>query len=175
MKLLLESMGWSGAVSDATLLALAFAVVLPTTWLPDLSALSYIGAAGFISALAVTGILAYVYAAAPHLATTHLVHVDTLPITFGLLAFVFAGHAVFPTIYASIKQQERHLFPRVIDITFVVTAAVCSIVGVSGYSAFGDATLEEVTVRHHFLSSVLLCDVCTVSSGSTGCRLSCCY
>lgn len=152
-------MGWSGAVSDATLLALAFAVVLPTTWLPDLSALSYIGAAGFISALAITGFLAYVYAAAPHLATTHLVHLDSLPITFGLLAFVFAGHAVFPTIYASMKQQERHLFPRVIDITFVITAAVCCIVGVSGYSAFGDATLEEVTVRHRSHFSVPLCGV----------------
>lgn len=140
-------MGWSGAVSEVTLLALAFGVVLPTTWLPDLSALSYIGAAGFISALAVTGILAYVYAAEPHLATTHLMHLESLPITFGLLAFVFAGHAVFPTIYASIKKEERHLFPRVIDLTFLITAVVCTVVGVAGYSAFGDSTLEEVTVR----------------------------
>eukprot|EP00892_Ulva_mutabilis_P006602 jgi/Ulvmu1/4313/UM002_0034.1 len=147
VKLLLESMGWSGALSDATLLALAFAVVLPTTWLPDLSALSYIGAAGFVSALAVTGILAYVYATQPHLAETHLVHLNTLPITFGLLAFVFAGHAVFPTIYASIKREERHLFPRVIDATFIVTALVCGVVGFTGYSAFGDATLEEVTLN----------------------------
>lgn len=146
-------MGWGGAVSDPTLLALAFAVVLPTTWLPDLSALSYVGAAGFISALAVTGILAYVYAVEPHLVTTQLVHLDTLPITFGLLAFVFAGHAVFPTIYASIKPQERHLFPRIIDATFIITAVICGVVGFTGYSAYGNATLEEVTVwlllMHH--------------------------
>lgn len=148
MRLLLESAGWAGNVSDATLLALSIAVVLPTTWLADLSAMSYIGAAGFVSALSITGILAYTFlnSGGSAMAETHLVHWDTLPITFGLLAFVFAGHAVFPTIYTSMKKEERHLFPRVIDLTFVITAVVCTAVGFVGYSAFGDATLEEVTV-----------------------------
>jgi solute carrier family 32 (vesicular inhibitory amino acid transporter) len=134
-------------LSDATLLMLALAVVLPTTWLPDLAALSYVGAAGIVSAIAITAILGYSFATAPAVMPTDLVHLDTLPLTFGLMAFVFAGHAVFPAIYHSLRLEERSKFPRVIDDSFLIVALVCSVVGFTGYSCYGAGTLEEVTVR----------------------------
>lgn len=134
-------------VSDLTLLVLALAVVLPTTWLPDLSALSYVGAAGVFSAIAITGLLGYFYATAPAGMPTDLVNLDTLPLTFGLMAFVFAGHAVFPAIYHSLKREERQHFPKVIDTSFMIVAVVCSVIGFTGYSAYGSGALEEVTVR----------------------------
>jgi vesicular inhibitory amino acid transporter len=39
--------------------------------------------------------------------STAMLHLDTLPVSFGLLAFVFAGHAVFPAIYTSMKEPEE--------------------------------------------------------------------
>lgn len=82
---------------------------------------------------------------------TELIHTDTLPLTFGLMAFVFAGHAVFPAIYSSLKVEERHKFPQVIDSSFFIVAVVCSVIGFTGYSAYGSGALEEVTVRFTFL------------------------
>jgi solute carrier family 32 (vesicular inhibitory amino acid transporter) len=100
-------------VTDSFLLVAALAVVLPTTWLPDLAALSYVGFAGLLSALSMTGILAYYWFTTENASTTDLVHMHSLPVTFGLLAFVFAGHAVFPAIYKGMKREERHKFPQV--------------------------------------------------------------
>lgn len=134
-------------MSDAALLTLALAVVMPTTWLKDLSALSYVGAAGAFSAIAVTGLLGYFYVTAPGSMPTDFVHLESLPLTFGLMAFVFAGHAVFPTIYHSMKLEERKHFPQIIDTSFLIVAVVCSVIGFTGYSAYGSGALEEVTVR----------------------------
>jgi hypothetical protein len=44
------------------------------------------------------------------LETTAALHLSTLPVSFGLLAFVFAGHAVFPAIYTSMVGSEGCTF-----------------------------------------------------------------
>ena len=44
----------------------------------------------------------------PGLETTAAIHLSTLPVSFGLLAFVFAGHAVFPAIYTSMEEPEEY-------------------------------------------------------------------
>ncbi len=41
--------------SHGTLMAISAGLFLPTTWLPDLGALSYVGALGVVSALGLTG------------------------------------------------------------------------------------------------------------------------
>lgn len=135
------------AISDTVLLGTAFAVVLPTTFLPDLAALAYIGGAGLLSALAVTALLVFCWATTPHVDTTAMLHLHNLPVTFGLLAFVFAGHAVFPAIYKGMASSERRNFPQVLDRSYLLVLAVCVTVGFCGYSTFGSGTLEEVTVR----------------------------
>ena len=149
VRLLLNSPAaqWLPTVSDTTLLVLALCVVLPTTWLPDLAALSLVGAAGLCSAIAIAGILGFYYFTNPSSAATDLVHLHSLPVTFGLLAFVFAGHAVFPAIYKGMAPAERPKFSSVLDQTYIITAIVCVAVGFCGYAQFGNSTLEEVTVR----------------------------
>ena len=134
-------------VTDSFLLFAALAVVLPTTWLSDLAALSYVGFAGLLSALSMTGILAYYFFSTPNSSPTDLIHMHSLPVTFGLLAFVFAGHAVFPAIYKGMAKEERQNFPKVLDLTYVIVLAVCVTVGATGYAQFGNGTFEEVTVR----------------------------
>ena len=41
--------------SHGTLMGISAGLFLPTTWLPDLGALSYVGALGVVSALGLTG------------------------------------------------------------------------------------------------------------------------
>jgi vesicular inhibitory amino acid transporter len=145
--LLLNAFDGAPDLDDTTLLVGALAVVLPTAWLPDISALSYVGAAGLVSAISIAGILVYYYFTLPHAATTDLIHFHSLPVTFGLLAFVFAGHAVFPAIYKHMRKDERPKFKQVLDHTYLITAAVCVVIGFTGYAMFGSSAMEEVTVR----------------------------
>lgn len=53
-----------------------------------------------------------------HVAQTFPLHLGSLPVTFGLSAFVFSGHAVFPSIYRSMK--DRSQYPRMLDYTYVI-------------------------------------------------------
>lgn len=56
LELLLEGlMGNHSLPSHGALMAISAGLFLPTTWLPDLGALSYVGALGVVSALGLTG------------------------------------------------------------------------------------------------------------------------
>lgn len=56
LQLLLEGLlGSSRLPSHGALMAISAGLFLPTTWLPDLGALSYVGALGVVSALGLTG------------------------------------------------------------------------------------------------------------------------
>ena len=91
----------------------AAAVMIPTLWLADLSSLAVIGGLGAGASLSLVGVVLYELVAVggfptslpPALSTTALVHLGTLPVSFGLLAFVFAGHAVFPAIYTRMRRR----------------------------------------------------------------------
>lgn len=56
LQLLLQGLRQNHSLpSHGTLMAVSAGLFLPTTWLPDLGALSYVGALGVVSALALTG------------------------------------------------------------------------------------------------------------------------
>lgn len=58
LQLLLQGLHQSGHLpSHGALMGISAGLFLPTTWLPDLGALSYVGALGVISALGLTGTL----------------------------------------------------------------------------------------------------------------------
>ena len=62
-----------------------------------------------------------------HVAQTVPVHLHSLPITFGLSAFVYSGHAVFPSIYRSMK--DRSQYPRMLDTTYAVVGVAGALIG----------------------------------------------
>jgi len=127
-------------------MGLSAALFVPTTWLPDLEALSYVGAMGMLSALGLTGVVLYnFFDGGITLAQTSYLNIHHLPMTFGLAAFVFAGHAVFPSIRMSMK--DKHLFPKVIDVAYIIVFATCLAIGAAGYLMYGNKTLEEVTLN----------------------------
>ena len=62
-----------------------------------------------------------------HVAQTSAVHLHSLPVTFGLSAFVYSGHAVFPSIYRSMK--DRSQYPRMLDTTYAIVGVAGALIG----------------------------------------------
>eukprot|EP00210_Caulerpa_lentillifera_P008832 g8428.t1 len=132
--------------SKEQLMDLSAGLFIPTTWLPDVSALSCVGVMGMLSALGVTGIVLFeLFQHGANFADTIPVDMVTLPGSFGLLAFVFAGHAVFPSIYSSMKDKSQ--FPKMLNTSYMIVGATCLLMGVAGYLLYGSETMEEVTLN----------------------------
>jgi len=134
------------------LLACAAALVMvPTTWMLNLSQLSYVGALGLAASVSVTGVMMYTAfsefsttGTLAHAADTALIHYATFPVSFGLLAFVFAGHAVFPSIYSSMSEPEE--YDKMLDTSYAIVALNCLALGIAGYCLFGDDVADQVTL-----------------------------
>ena len=139
---------------EEMLACVSAAVMIPTTWLLDLSSLSYVGALGLLASTSVTGVISFEFfrqvvasgGALPEAATAHtaFAHVSTFPVSFGLLAFVFAGHAVFPSIYSSMERPEE--YEDMLDASYGIVALNCLALGVAGYCLFGDDVADQVTL-----------------------------
>lgn len=141
------------AFSSETLMAVSAAVMIPTLWLADLSSLSYVGALGAMASVSLMGVVLFELFASPGFPaqlpaafeTTAALHLSTLPLSFGLLAFVFAGHAVFPAIYTSMEQPEE--YEPMLDKTYAIVGVTCLLIGTAGYMLYGDAVKDEVTIN----------------------------
>ena len=59
-----------------------------------------------------------------------MLHLSTLPVSFGLLAFVFAGHAVFPAIYTSMAKPEE--YEGMLNKTYAIVGLTCLLIGGAG-------------------------------------------
>jgi len=129
-------------------------LMIPTTWLFDLSSLSYVGVLGLGASASLTGVLSLQFlqelastGTLPHIADTQFLKLSTLPVSFGLLAFVYAGHAVFPAIYSSMEKPEE--YEEMLDRSYAVVALNCLVLGVAGYLLFGDEVADQVTLSLH--------------------------
>jgi len=54
-----------------------------------------------------------------------------LPLALGLIAYTFSGHAIVPSLYASMERPQD--FERMINCTFAIVMCCCLVVAVSGY------------------------------------------
>ncbi|GJN18474.1 hypothetical protein PR202_gb05640 [Eleusine coracana subsp. coracana] len=97
-------------------IALAAAVVLPTTWLKDLSVLAYVSAIG-----------------------------SGLPTSLGLYFVCFTGHAIYPTIYSSMRNNKH--FSKVLLISSVLCGLNYGLTAVLGYMIYGDDVESQVTLN----------------------------
>ncbi|KAJ1271343.1 hypothetical protein BS78_06G121700 [Paspalum vaginatum] len=124
-------------------------VVTPTTWLQNLGVLAYVSATGvFASALIVLSVL---WAAAVDgvgfsgAAGTTTLRPTGLPTALGLYTFCYCGHAVFPTLYTSMKEKSR--FPKMLAICFVLCTLNYGSMAVLGYLMYGDGVQSQVTLN----------------------------
>ncbi|CAH9106437.1 unnamed protein product [Cuscuta epithymum] len=126
---------------------IATLAVLPTTWLRDLTLLSYISVGGVIASLLVVASL-YWNGLVNHVGfeskgTT--LNLSTLPVAIGLYGYCYSGHAVFPNIYTSM--QKRNQFPAVLLTSFGIVTLLYGGTAVMGYMMFGDSAESQFTLN----------------------------
>lgn len=65
-----------------------------------------------------------------------------LPLSMGLVAYCFSGHAIVPSIYSSMQRPQD--FDKMIGVSFLIVIVACLSVGFSGYYMFGSGVLDQV-------------------------------
>ncbi|MQM20277.1 hypothetical protein Taro_053295 [Colocasia esculenta] len=130
-------------------------VVIPSTWLRDLSLLSYLSAGGVIASILVVLCLFWVglvdQVGFANKGT--VLDFKSLPIAIGLYGYCYSGHAVFPNIYSSLKKPGQ--YPYVLFTTFMICTLMFAGVAVMGYMMFGESTQSQFTLNmpHDFVAS----------------------
>jgi len=137
----------------------AFLLAFPTILLKTARLLSYLSVVGTVSTLAVVfAVIASAVAegdvtpriaidlhdADPHAGARALYRGAGLPLSLGLFAYCFSGHAIVPSIYTSMARPRD--FEKMIDYTFVVVLVGCLAVSASGYLMFGSLVEDQVTL-----------------------------
>ncbi|KAF8663155.1 hypothetical protein HU200_055756 [Digitaria exilis] len=122
--------------------------VAPTTWLRSLGVLAYVSATGvFASVLIVLSVLwaAAVDGVGFSAPGATALRPGKLPTALGLFTFCFCGHAVFPTLYTSMKEKRR--FPKMLAICFVLCTLNYGSMAVLGYLMYGAGVQSQVTLN----------------------------
>jgi len=145
-------------LSRETLIILSLVVVLPTCWTDKLELLSNLSIIGMLSTffllftLIETGLT--VATDLPEGGSFHNLHmaefkafnsIANFPYAIGLEMAGFAGHAVFPSIYDSLKEKER--FFHLIDVVYLCASLLYIAMGFLGYMLFTSHTQQEVTLN----------------------------
>ncbi|CAL4948910.1 unnamed protein product [Urochloa decumbens] len=128
-------------------IALAAAIVLPTTWLKNLGVLAYVSAVGLVASAALTASLVWAGVAETgfHRSSTTLLNPTGLPTSLGLYFVCFTGHAVFPTIYSSMRNNKH--FSKVLLVSSVICSLNYGLTAVLGYMIYGDDVQSQVTLN----------------------------
>lgn len=79
----------------------------------------------------------------------------------------FAGHAVFPSIYRDMENPKK--YNHMVNITYIITAVIYSLMAIIGYLMFGQETLQEVKqnincLLYHNITLLFLLDYTKFSS-----------
>ncbi|WJX81856.1 hypothetical protein P8452_64688 [Trifolium repens] len=123
-------------------------LVLPTVWLKNLSLLSYISVGGIFATILVALCLFWL-GAIDHIGYINqeykFLDIENISVSIGLFGFGFAGHAVFPNIYSSMKEPSK--FPLVLFISFAFCLVMYLSVGIVGYIMFGEKAESQFTLN----------------------------
>lgn len=129
-------------------IVLAGAVILPTTWLKNLGMLAYVSALGLVASAALTASLVWAGVSdqsAFRGRNSSVLNLTGLPASLGLYFVCFTGHAVFPTIYSSMKNNKH--FTQVLLFSSVLCSLNYGVTAVLGYLIYGDDVQSQVTLN----------------------------
>ncbi|KAG0459142.1 hypothetical protein HPP92_022270 [Vanilla planifolia] len=166
--IILESDNWSSFFPNAHLdigglhldshvlfAVMATTIVLPTTWLRDLSILSYVSAGGVIATILVVGCLFWV-GLIDQIGFKNegsFVNLSGFTIAIGLYGYAYSGHAVYPNIYSSLKKQKD--YTAVLFTSFCISTLLFAAAAAMGFVLFGLSTQSQFTLNmpHKFVAS----------------------
>ncbi|XP_057949353.1 amino acid transporter AVT1I-like [Malania oleifera] len=122
-------------------------VILPTTWLRSLNLLAYVSAGGVLASVILVACVLCVGAVdgVGFNQRGDLLNWAGVPTAMSLFAFSYCGHAVFPTLYNSMK--DRNQFPKVLLVCFVLSTISYGSMAIFGYLMYGELLKSQVTLN----------------------------
>ncbi|XP_066317615.1 amino acid transporter AVT1C-like [Miscanthus floridulus] len=122
-------------------------IVMPTTWLRDLSCLSYLQSGGVIASI--LGVICLFWVGVVDNVGFEnkgtALNLPGIPIAIGLYGYCYSGHGVFPNIYSSLK--NRNQFPSILFTCIGLSTILFAGAAVMGYKMFGEATQSQFTLN----------------------------
>ncbi|KAG6426275.1 hypothetical protein SASPL_110496 [Salvia splendens] len=122
-------------------------VMLPTTWLRDLSLLAYVSAGGILASLILVATVFWIgaFENVGFHEKGALWRYNGMPTAVSLYTFCYCGHAVFPTICTSMKDKTQ--FPKVLLVCFVFSSVSYGSMAIMGYLMYGENLMSQVTLN----------------------------
>ncbi|XP_058083514.1 amino acid transporter AVT1J-like isoform X2 [Magnolia sinica] len=142
----LEIMGFEIGGKQGFVLLTAL-IILPTMWLRSLGLLAFVSAGGVLASVVV--VASVFWGGAVDGVGFHgrgaFYSLSGLPTAISLYAFCYCGHAVFPTIYTSMK--DRSQFSKMLILCFVLCTFNYGAMAILGYLMYGQDVKSQVTLN----------------------------
>ncbi|KAL1551028.1 amino acid transporter AVT1I-like isoform X1 [Salvia divinorum] len=139
---------WGRAIGGKPMFIILTALVmLPTTWLRDLSLLAYVSAGGILASLILVATVFWIgaFENVGFGEKGTLWRYSGMPTAVSLFTFCYCGHAVFPTICTSMKDKTQ--FPKVLLVCFVFSSVSYGSMAIMGYLMYGESLMSQVTLN----------------------------
>ncbi|CAN1325072.1 Amino acid transporter AVT1I [Linum perenne] len=122
-------------------------VILPTTWITNLGVFAYVSVVGVLASVVLVVCLLWIGAIddVGFHQNGHLLNLEGLPTAISLFTFCYCGHAVFPTLYTSMKHKTK--FWKVLLVCFMVSSFTYGSMGIMGYLMYGEHLMSQVTLN----------------------------
>ncbi|KAM0936786.1 putative amino acid transporter, transmembrane domain-containing protein [Dioscorea sansibarensis] len=134
-------------------------IILPRTWLRNLSVLAYVSAGGVLALTVMVGSVFWTatFGGFGFLELGRPLNIVGLPTSLGLFTFCYCGHVVFPTICNSMKNKAQ--FSKVMVLYFVLCTINYASMAVIGYLMYGIEVQSQITLNlplRHLSSKILI-------------------
>ncbi|KAK9274714.1 hypothetical protein L1049_021965 [Liquidambar formosana] len=126
---------------------IAGVMIFPSIWLSDLGVLSYVSAGGVLSSLVIVACVFCVGAANGEgfHGKGRLIDLNGMPTAASLYTFCYGAHAMFPTIYSSMRKKSQ--FSQVLLVSFVICTITYVSMAILGYLIYGQNVQSQVTLN----------------------------
>ncbi|OMP05662.1 Amino acid transporter, transmembrane [Corchorus olitorius] len=121
--------------------------ILPSMWLNDLSALSYVSAGGVLCSLVIL-VCVFCVGVTKEVGfhgKGRLINLNGIPTAINLYTFCYGAHAVFPPIYSSMRKKSQ--FSKVLLTSFIICTITYMSMAILGYLIYGQNVQSQVTLN----------------------------
>ncbi|KAL3506617.1 hypothetical protein ACH5RR_031999 [Cinchona calisaya] len=152
-------LSWTNLTTSQILTTLAILVALPSLWLRDLSSISFLSSGGILMSLLIFVTVAYtaIFGGVKANQTIPALQLQNIPAISGLYFFSYAGHIVFPNIYAAMKDPSK--FTEVSIVSFTLVTFLYTALAFMGAKLFGPEVNSQITLsmpRDHIVTKIAL-------------------